>query len=254
MKLLCELYQNIQEGILDQGKLKAIVVVGGPASGKTTLGKWIKSKLPLHGMKILDTDVMYQHLARKHDIDISGESSSKLSGVTYKLGVEKTHRQTANWVDGMLPMILLSTGSSTDRTLSQLDALKNIGYDICIIFVYIDNLEEVINYEKSRAEQTGRKVDIEWFNNYYKKQDSILTKLSARYPVYTTSHFNVRDVADNEILMNSIERFVTKPVQNRIGKKLLADLETQSGKKISDIPHMQPAITNIHNFDRLHQK
>ena len=254
MKLLCELYDLINEGVLDAGKLKAVCVIGGPASGKTTLGKYIKSKLPLHGIKLMDTDVMYQHLSQKHDIDISAETSSKMSLLTYKVGTEKTYKQTSNWVDGMLPLILLSTGSNISRTTHQIDALKNIGYDVCVIFVYIDNLDKVIKYEQERAAQTGRKVDVEWFKKYYENQENILTALSSKYPVYTTSHFTIRDVADNEILVSSIERFYNKPVQNIVGKKLLADLEQQKGKYVSDIPHMQPHVANIQNFDRLHQK
>lgn len=253
MKLLCELFQNIQEGVHDTGKFKALVVMGGPASGKTTLGKWIQSKLPLHGTKIMDTDVMYSHIAKKHDIDISGEKTTKLANIAYKIGAHKTYKQTANWVDGMLPLILLSTGSSQERLRAQLLKLSSMGYDICVVFVYIENKELALQNEIQRAESTGRKIDVEWFNQYYQKQDDILRNVSSLYPVYTTTHFTQRDIADNEILLNSIERFFNSPVKNKIGKAVLEFLNKTGGTSLSDYPGYQDKVIQVRSFDDAHR-
>lgn len=233
MTLLQELFY-LNEGIHDKGIFKAVFILGGPASGKTTLAKSIQKNMPDFGIKILDNDVLYTHLGTKHDLDLSKEGPKKIQAIAYKMGVEKHMIQQPLWMHGMLPLVVLGVSDKPEKIINRINYLRNIGYDIRVIYIKTMDIEKTINAEIEREKKEGRGVPKSYIKSVFDKQEEAISKLSNYTSVSVIPDFAHRKEDETHHMVDVIKKFFSSDVMNPVGKKAMAEL-TSKGKVLGDI-------------------
>jgi adenylate kinase family enzyme len=135
----------VTEGVSDPDIFKAVFVIGGPGSGKTS----ISQKLLGHtGLRRVDVDSFFTMLKSK--ADVAGHYETEF----YKQAGALAGRRQDLFLKGRLGMVFDSTGRKTQRILSTKTQLESLGYDTLLIYVKTD-----IRTALSRNELRPRKVD-----------------------------------------------------------------------------------------------
>lgn len=135
----------LTEGVEDPDIFKAVFLIGGPGSGKTS----ISQKLLGHsGLRRVDVDAFFTMLKSKENI--AGHYEPEF----YKRAGALAGRRQDLFLKGRLGMVFDSTGRKTQRILSTKAQLENLGYDTLLIYVKTD-----LRTAQARNELRPRKVD-----------------------------------------------------------------------------------------------
>ena len=126
-------FTELQEGVYDPNILKAFFMAGGPGSGKSYVVKRTTGGL---GLKIINSDDIFE----KYLLDAIGsldireldpEQRDRIRGRAKRV----TAARQANYVEGRLGLIIDGTGKDYDKISKQATRLKQLGYDVHMIFV-----------------------------------------------------------------------------------------------------------------------
>ena len=126
-------FTELQEGVYDPNILKAFFMAGGPGSGKSYVVKRTTGGL---GLKIVNSDDIFE----KYLLDAIGtldireidpEQRDRIRGRAKRV----TAARQANYIEGRLGLIIDGTGKDFDKIKNQSTRLKQLGYDVHMIFV-----------------------------------------------------------------------------------------------------------------------
>ena len=126
-------FTELQEGVYDPNILKAFFMAGGPGSGKSYVVKRTTGGL---GLKIVNSDDIFE----KYLLDAIGtldireidpEQRDRIRGRAKRV----TAARQANYIEGRLGLIIDGTGKDFDKIKDQSTRLKQLGYDVHMIFV-----------------------------------------------------------------------------------------------------------------------
>ena len=126
--------EQIIEGPNDPHIFKAIFLAGGPGSGKSyTADKLLKG----FGLSQLNSDMAYEFLAKKHDMDLSDPEvvGSEKGQEVRDRAKEITKKREELYLDGRLGLIIDGTGREISKIISSKNDLDALGYDTMMLFV-----------------------------------------------------------------------------------------------------------------------
>lgn len=140
---------QLDEGPNDPHIFKAVFLAGGPGSGKSYVANKLLSGT---GLKTVNSDEIYEYLARKNDMDlgnpdvVGSEKGQEIRGKAKKL----TKARKGHFLDGRLGVILDGTGKDTRRVMKDKMALEELGYE-CIMIMVNTDLDVTIKRNAQRA-------------------------------------------------------------------------------------------------------
>ena len=162
----------IEEGFNDPNILKAFFMAGGPGSGKSFVAtelfgfpKDVVSSVSYHtGLKIVNSDIAFEKLAKDGGYDISklGEIKKdqkeweKIMAIRNK-AKSITKKQENNYLEGRLGLIIDGTGKDYDKLKKEKDLLDILGYDTYMVFVNTS-----LDVAQERNQNRARKVPKEF--------------------------------------------------------------------------------------------
>jgi len=224
----------LNEGVDDPGILKCVFMAGGPGSGKSFtameifgIDKKLKSSFSSFGLKSVNSDSAFEAGLKKNGIDpknlakiekedpelwdmiaSSGEHSirSKAKNLTAK--------QKSFYEAGRLGMIIDGTGHDFAKIKKQKDRAESLGYDCYMVFVNTS-----LEVAKERNQKRERVLPEDILVKSWKDVQENLGKFQGLFSGNLTIVDNtVYKPIDKEV-QKSVNRFVRKPIYNRIGVK-----------------------------------
>jgi dephospho-CoA kinase len=138
----------ISEGVNDPSIFKAIFLAGGPGSGKSFIvGRTALTSL---GMKVINSDEAFEAALRKVGLkptpeDIYSPLGQEVRGKAK--AITKKKMQLA--INGRLGLVIDGTGKDYDKIQKQADMLREIGYEVAMIFVNTD-LDTALDRNRKR--------------------------------------------------------------------------------------------------------
>lgn len=132
--------EQVLEGPNDPHIFKAVFLSGGPGSGKSYVsGKLLSGT----GLKPLNSDDVYEYLAKKHEIDLSEPDvvGSNRGQEIRDRAKEITKTREDLYIDGRLGLIIDGTGKDIAKVSATKNQLNELGYDTMMLF--INTSEEV---------------------------------------------------------------------------------------------------------------
>jgi len=140
-------FTDLQEGLYDPNIFKAFFLAGGPGSGKSYV---VKKSTGGTGMKIVNSDDIFEKYLAKAKLDFKMQASQKSERDALRTRAKKvTEKRKANYIEGRLGLIIDGTGKDFGKISSQAAGLKQIGYDVHMIFVNT-SLEVALENNKNR--------------------------------------------------------------------------------------------------------
>jgi hypothetical protein len=149
------LRENLNEGINDPGKLKAIFLAGGPGSGKDFV---MNKVLAGNGLREINSDVAFEYLMKKHGLDLEMPDEERIErDIVRGRAKNTTMKKELNSLAGRLGLIINGTADDLEKIKSVKSELEDLGYDTMMVFVNTSN-EVSRQRNVERGKSGNRKV------------------------------------------------------------------------------------------------
>ena len=137
-----------------QAKPKAVFMVGGPGAGKTNVGKGLK--LGRRGFKVVNQDLALEPMKEEAGLPANEQQYTKEQrSMRAKLGAAARKAAEAKmdkYKNNGESMVVDGTGASYNATMKKINALRDAGYEVSIVFANTSKAEAVAR-NKARAER-----------------------------------------------------------------------------------------------------
>jgi cytidylate kinase len=148
-------FTDLQEGLYDPNIFKAFFLAGGPGSGKSYV---VKKSTGGTGLKIVNSDDIFEKYLAQAKLDFKMQSSQSGERDVQRARAKKvTDKRKANYIEGRLGLVIDGTGKDFGKISSQAAGLKQIGYDVHMIFVNT-SLEVALANNKQRKRVVPEKL------------------------------------------------------------------------------------------------
>lgn len=149
------LRENLNEGINDPGKLKAVFLAGGPGSGKDFV---MNKALAGNGLREINSDTAFEFLMKRHGLDLEMPDEERVEREIVR-GRAKgmTSKKEVNSLAGRLGLIVNGTADDLEKIRRVKSELEDLGYDTMMVFVNTSN-EVSRQRNVERGKSGNRKV------------------------------------------------------------------------------------------------
>ena len=209
-------FQDLQEGVYDPNILKAFFLAGGPGSGKSYVVKRGTGGL---GMKIVNSDDVFEKYLKDAGLSMKMPKSEEEPRDKLRARAKQvTAARQANYIEGRLGLIIDGTGHDYDKIATQATNLKQLGYDVHMIFVNT-SLDTALERNAKRDRSVPESITIKSWNDVQKNM--------GKFSQYFRQNFLVVDNNDSDEdvmgpVFKQIRALAKKKVQNRTGQKWIA--------------------------------
>tara|TARA_R110000796_G_scaffold8035_2_gene26908 strand:+ start:83 stop:1039 length:957 start_codon:yes stop_codon:yes gene_type:complete len=235
----------IEEGVFDDGVLKAVFTAGGPGSGKSFLADVIfgvrdssgkpyfgnASFLGKTGLKYVNSDKFFEKQLKDNNIDagdlqriekedpalwdkIQGAKPDSLRNIAKgKLNMLKSFFES-----GRIGMLIDGTGGRYDKMVRQKETAEALGYDTMLLFV--DTSEEIaVERNANRERKLPEKKVRELWSDVQNNKDAFQNLFGDKMVVVNNDKFG----PPPEDVVKELNKFVDAPVENTIGRVWIED-------------------------------
>ena len=206
---MIDFQQYINEGVYDPNIFKAFFLAGGPGSGKS----WVSQRtLSGMGLKVINSDNAFSRALEKEKMSLNmattdAKEIARRDEIRAKAKAT-TSTQLKLALEGRLGLILDSTARDVSRIESEANTMKQIGYDVYMVFVNT-SLEVALKRNQLRARKVPDAIVI---SNHKQVQNNI-GKLQN---LFGTSNFVI---VDNNKVAEDVNPTVHKAIRKMISKK-----------------------------------
>ena len=239
------------ESVFDKSILKCVFMAGGPGSGKSYVAQelfGIPTKIAVstkYDMKLVNSDTEFEHLLTKYGLETTGWGTLDIdqwpeqvyqmaTGQTSKgepadldhMSIRDkakglTKKRLKGYTEGRLGVIIDGTGHNYGKIAKQKGEMEKLGYDTYMVAVNT-SLEIAKERNKTRARALPEDILI-------KSWSDVQNNLGSFQGLFGSSNFKIIDNSKflkpkqaqakfAKIMGAGIDRFVSSPVKNQIGK------------------------------------
>ena len=225
-------FTDLQEGVYDPNILKAFFLAGGPGSGKSYVVRKTTGGL---GLKVVNSDDAFEKGLKDAGLSLKMPDEEEAARDPIRSRAKKlTGMKKDNYIDGRLGLVIDGTGKDYDKIASQATDLKQLGYDVHMIFVNT-SLDTALERNQKRDRSVKESIVIKsWkdvqsnigkFSQYFRRNFVVVDNNDAKEDVFTQVFKRVRSLAnrkiqnkraqqwiDNELKMRNITKFKRRVV------------------------------------------
>jgi len=135
-------YTELLEGVYDPNIFKAFFMAGGPGSGKSYavelgIGQAQKKvKVTTQGLKVVNSDDVFEKYLKDAQLNFKMDANQGKQRDTLRTRAKViTKKKFNNYVEGRLGMVIDGTGKDYSKITTDASGLKQLGYDVHMIFV-----------------------------------------------------------------------------------------------------------------------
>lgn len=216
---LDEVLDTIVEGPNDPHIFKAVFMLGGPGSGKSTVAKKLFSG---SGLKPVNSDIILEYLMKKKDISFDftrGNPDEDRQRAARQVAADKHLDQLDSYIDGRLGLVIDGTGKVFRRINMMRKRLEDLGYDTAAIYVHIDD-----KVAQQRNKERARSVDSQVVSDIHAavKQNLGAYEYTFGQDFYTVDNDTRENLEQSlQIVEKGIRNWLSKPPTKSEAKKWL---------------------------------
>ena len=209
------------EGVDDPSIFKAIFLAGGPGSGKSFIVG--KTGLPALGLKVVNSDDAYEAAMKKAGMEMNTDNIFSVQGQEMRGKAKKlTGIMQARYLTGRLGLVIDGTGKDFSKVKSQVSAMKNLGYDVAMIFVNTD-LDTAIERDEARDRTIGAKEVTNYWKEVQRNIGAFQT-MFGKQNMLIVDNSNGKDFKVETLrAYKDVSKFLKRPVDNAKAKKWIKD-------------------------------
>jgi shikimate kinase len=170
--------QFLQEGVNDPSIFKAVFLAGGPGSGKSFIVG--KTALTALGFKVVNSDAAFERALANANMEATPENIYSAKGQALRAGAKAlTKKMLDNYINGRLGLVIDGTGKDYAKIEKQANHLRELGYEVAMIFVNTD-LDTALERNRKRDRSLpDDEVEVMWkdvqknlgkFQNFFRQK------------------------------------------------------------------------------------
>ena len=231
-------FQDLQEGVYDPNILKAFFLAGGPGSGKSYVVKRGTGGL---GMKIVNSDDVFEKYLKDAGLSMKMPKSEEEPRDKLRARAKQvTAARQANYIEGRLGLIIDGTGHDYDKIATQATNLKQLGYDVHMIFVNT-SLDVALERNQKRDRTVPESIAIKSWNDVQRNIGKFSQYFRQNFVVVDNNDPLKNDGQIFNSVFKQIKSLANKRIYNKIAYKWIGDELRRRG-----IQGATPA--NVHSF------
>jgi dephospho-CoA kinase len=126
-------FNELQEGLQDPNIFKAFFLAGGPGSGKSYV---VRKTTGGTGLRVVNSDDAFETMLTKAGLSLKMPDEEQVPRDAVRVRAKRvTAKRQGGYLDGRIGLIIDGTGREYDKIAKQATELKQIGYDVHMIFV-----------------------------------------------------------------------------------------------------------------------
>ena len=126
-------FNELQEGLQDPNIFKAFFLAGGPGSGKSYV---VRKTTGGTGLRVVNSDDAFETMLKKAGLSLKMPDEEAVPRDAVRDRAKRvTAKRQEGYLDGRIGLIIDGTGRDYDKIAKQATELKQIGYDVHMIFV-----------------------------------------------------------------------------------------------------------------------
>ena len=216
---------DLQEGVYDPNIFKAFFLAGGPGSGKSFVVRKTTGGL---GMRVVNSDDIFEKLLDKEGLSKKMPASEKEPrDVVRQRAKELTAKKKANYLEGSLGLIIDGTGKDYDKIAGQATKLKQIGYDVHMIFVNT-SLDVALQRNEQRPRKLPESLVVKSWNEVQKNIGKFQNLFRDRFIIVDNNDANKPPHIE---VFKRVKQLSNKKVTNGIPKRWIAN-ELEMKKRV----------------------
>ena len=215
-------FQDLQEGVYDPNILKAFFLAGGPGSGKSYVVKRGTGGL---GLKIVNSDDVFEKYLKDAGLSLKMPKSEEEPRDKLRDRAKAvTKAKMGNYVEGRLGLIIDGTGKDYDKIAKQATQLKQLGYDVHMIFVNT-SLETALQRNAKRDRTVPRSVATKsWktvqsnmgkFSQYFKQNFVVVDNNDATEDVFVKVFKQIKGLLKKRVRNPAAQQWVMQQMKAR---------------------------------------
>ena len=231
-------FTELQEGVYDPNIFKAFFIAGGPGSGKSFVVRKTTGGL---GMRIVNSDDIFEKLLDKEGLSLKmPESEKEPRDIVRAKAKRLTSAKKANFIEGRLGLIIDGTGIDYDKIAGQATKLKQLGYDVHMIFVNT-SLDVALERNAKRDRTVPESIAIKSWNDVQRNIGKFSQYFRQNFVVVDNNDPLKNDGQIFNSVFKQIKSLANKRIYNKIAYKWIGDELRRRG-----IQGATPA--NVHSF------
>ena len=199
-------------------------MAGGPGSGKSYavelgIGQAQKGvKVTAQGLKVVNSDDVFEKYLKDAKLDFKMQAATgqgKERDALRQRAKVLTKKKQDNYIEGRLGMVIDGTGKDYNKITTDASTLKQIGYDVHMIFVNT-SLEVALERNTQRPRQVPEKIVIDSWNQVQQNIGKFQRFFGNKNFVIVDNNEVSDDVFD--MVGKEVRRMLRKKVDNHIAK------------------------------------
>ena len=151
-----DLVLDIDEGVNDPGIFKAIILAGGPGSGKSYVAR--KLGLKTLGLVVVNSDLFFVQMMKRKGLSLKMPENETEDREAARLAAKaSTDKRFQSLIDARMGIIVDSTSGDQGKTFKMYRLLEEAGYDVKAIFIQTD-LEVALQRNNERSRTIPEKI------------------------------------------------------------------------------------------------
>ncbi len=222
-------YQDLQEGLQDPNIFKAFFLAGGPGSGKSYV---VRKTTGGTGLRVVNSDDAFEHLLKKANLSLKmPEEEEGAREVQRKRAKKLTKRRMGDvstggggYLEGRIGLILDGTGKDYGKIAKQATELKQLGYDVHMIFVNT-SLDTALERNAKRDRSVPEDIVVKsWkevqsnigkFSQYFRQNFVVVDNNNSKEDVMTPVFKQIKGLLKKPVRSPIAKEWVTQEMKRR---------------------------------------
>ena len=216
---------QLQEGLYDPNIFKAFFMAGGPGSGKSYV---VRKSTGGTGLKIVNSDEAFERLLKQAGLSLKMPDDELIPRDKIRDKAKAlTDKRRRNYVEGRLGLVIDGTGKDYNKITTQASDLKQIGYDVHMIFVNTSLDVALANNKKRARTLKDSIVKDSWnavqknmgkFQNYFGGRNFIIVdnnEVDKDGRLFDACFKRVKGLLSNKVVNPQAKRWIDREIQAR---------------------------------------
>ena len=215
-------FNELQEGLQDPNIFKAFFLAGGPGSGKSYV---VRKTTGGTGLRVVNSDDAFEALLQKAGLSLKMPPEEQEPRDAVRARAKKiTAKRQEGYLEGRIGLIIDGTGRDYDKIAKQATALKQIGYDVHMIFVNTSldvalqrNAERPRSVPESIVTKSWKDVqsNIGKFSQYFKGNFVVVDNNDAGEDVFTQVFKQIKGLLRKKVRNPQAQQWVAQQMKAR---------------------------------------
>ena len=215
-------FNELQEGLQDPNIFKAFFLAGGPGSGKSYV---VRKTTGGTGLRVVNSDDAFESLLQKAGLSLKMPPEEEEPRYVVRDRAKKiTAKRQANYIEGRIGLIIDGTGRDYDKITKQATELKQLGYDVHMIFVNT-SLDVALQRNAARPRSVPESIvtkswndvqsNIGKFSQYFRQNFVVVDNNNATEDVFVKVFKQIKGLLKKKVRNPAAQQWVMQQMKAR---------------------------------------